>query len=120
MKSKHKTLVIAPVREDSHYRFVQWNNHQFNLQEAKKFLDKAYKAENELHTYLDKIANILQKYTNIEIHGDWVTSDKAVISWDDNEYNHNVIPVESFLEAIKLVRPGRDKLTEDDLSRLSI
>lgn len=94
-------------------------NH-FNLQEVKKLLDKAYKAENELNTNLSKIANILQNYTNVEIHGDWVTSDKAVISWDDNEYNHNVIPVESFLEAIKLVRPDRDKLTEDDLRRLSI
>ena len=49
-----------------------------------------------------------------------VTSDQAIISWDDIEYNHNTIPVESFLDAIKYLRPGRDKLSEEDLKKISI
>ena len=42
-----------------------------NIQKAKMFLDKAYKAENELNTALSQIAIILQNYTSVEIHGDW-------------------------------------------------
>lgn len=91
-----------------------------NIQKAKMFLDKAYKAENELNSALSQIAIILQNYTSVEIHGDWVTSDQAIISWDDNEYNHNTIPVESFLDAIKYLRPDRDKLSEEDLKKISI
>ena len=52
------------------------------------------------------------------IQVDWVTSDKAVISWKDKINKHKTIPVEYFLEAIKTVRPDRDKLTKNDLRNL--
>jgi len=118
VNKNYNTLNIGPKREGSYYSFVQWNNHHFNIQEIKNLLDKANKIENELHFTLNEITLILQNYTTVKIQVDWVTSDKAVISWEDKINKHKTIPVEYFLEAIKTVRPDRDKLTKNDLRNL--
>jgi len=118
VNKNYNTLNIGPKREDSYYRFVQWQNHHSNIQEIKNLLDKANKIENELHFTLSEITLILQNYTTVKIQVDWVTSDKAVISWEDKINKHKTIPVEYFLEAIKTVRPDRDKLTKNDLRNL--
>ena len=114
----NNTLNIGPKCEGLAYRFVQWQNHLSNIQEIKNLLDKANKTENELHFTLSEITLILQNYTTVKIQVDWVTSDKAVISWEDKINKHKTIPVEYFLEAIKTVRPDRDKLTKNDLRKL--
>lgn len=118
VNKNYNTLNIGPKREGLGYRFVQWQNHHFNIQEIKDLLDKANKIENELHFTLSEITLILQNYTTVKIQVDWVTSDKAVISWEDKINKHKTIPVEYFLEAIKTVRPDRDKLTKNDLRNL--
>lgn len=117
-KKDYNTLNIGPKCEGLAYRFVQWQNHLSNIQEIKNLLDKANKTENELHFTLSEITLILQNYTTVKIQVDWVTSDKAVISWKDKINKHKTIPVEYFLEAIKTVRPDRDKLTKSDLRNL--
>lgn len=117
-REDYNTLNIAPKREELAYRFVQWQNHHSNIQEIKNLLDKASKTENELHFTLSEMTFILQNYTTVKIQVDWVTSDKAVISWEDKVNKHKTIPVDYFLEAIETVRPDRDKLTKNDLRNL--
>ena len=42
-REDYNTLNIAPKREGLGYRFVQWQNHHFNIQEIKDCLIKPTK-----------------------------------------------------------------------------
>ena len=84
----------------------------------KDLLNEVYRSENIMNTALSKIALIAQKYTDIELHGDYVAGDGAVLSWDDSDYNHNVIAVDTYFEKVK--KNPNAHFTETDLRFMSI
>lgn len=84
----------------------------------KALLKEAYRGEGIMSAALSKIAIEAQKYTDIELHGDYVAGDGAVLSWDDEEYNHNLIPVETFFDEVK--KNPNKRFTEDDFKFMSI
>ena len=81
-------------------------------------LERVYNAENVMNVALSQIAVEAQRYTDIELHGDYITGDGAIISWDDERYNHNVIPVNDFFEEV--AKNPNKHFTEDDLRDMSI
>lgn len=80
-------------------------------------IDKAYFLENEFSSVLQQIALKAQQYSSVELHGDFVSGDGVVISWDDENYNHNVIPVNLFFEKAK---KQKHLFTEDELRFMCI
>ena len=81
-------------------------------------LERVYHAESIMNTALSQIAVEAQRYTDIELHGDFVAGDGAILSWDDESYNHNVIPVDDFFEEV--AKNPNKHFTEDDLRGMSI
>ena len=81
-------------------------------------LERVYYAESIMNIALSEIAVEAQRYTGIELHGDYVAGDGAILSWDDESYNHNVIPVEDFFEEV--AKNPNKHFTEDDLRGMSI
>ena len=81
-------------------------------------LEKVYHAEGIMNVALSQIAIEAQRYTDIELHGDIIAGDGAILSWDDKSYNHNVIPVNDFFEEV--AKNPNKHFTEDDLRGMSI
>jgi len=81
-------------------------------------LERVYHAEGIMNIALPQIAVEAQRYTDIELHGDFVAGDGAILSWDDESYNHNVIPVNDFFE--KVAKNPNKHFTEDDLRGMGI